>query len=145
MNRKPPRRPQLLGDIPQESRAERSGEIVGGMSSFNSQGGSNEPQYTRPEMILNTTTFVSIGYEVGTDSQEVLIANRMRNYLLIQNRSAGAIEVAFGNKADGWNSVEVASGGNYEPWVVPNNSVNISGSAANSQVVIVEGTGTRIK
>ncbi len=133
------RRQDTLGDIPPDIRPDKPGELVGGSPSFMAQ-----TKRSRPPALLNNTVFVNMGFSIGTKSEEALPANAGRNYLLIQNRSAGAIEISFGNKANGFDSIEIASGGNYEPYVVPFSSINVKASAAASQVVILEGYGTQV-
>lgn len=60
-----------------------------------------------------------------------------RSYLLVENRSTGAVYLNFDTHADSVNGIEIASGGNYEREVsVPDNVIFIKGTAAaNDQVV----------
>ncbi len=129
-----------LNDVPQQTRPNPVGEVVGGNSTFVSR-----QSLQRPQAFMNNTIFVNMGFSIGVKSEEALPANAGRTYLLIQNNGAGTIQISFGNKADGFNSVEIASGGNYEPWVIPSSSINVKASAANSRVVIVEGYGAQVE
>lgn len=80
---------------------------------------------------------------VGSTQEAQIKALRPgRAYLLIENRSAGAIYLNFDTHADSVNGIEIAAGGNYEREVaVPDNDLYILGTnALNNQVVnITEG------
>lgn len=133
-------KPFGMGDVPRAIRPNPVGDVVGGQSSF-----IKTAPKRRPENFLNNVVFVNMGFSVGVVSQEVLPANGGRVYLLIQNNSAGNIELSFGNKANGFDSIVIASGGNYEPWVIPFSSVNILAAAVDSRVVVVEGYGAQVE
>ena len=90
----------------------------------------------------NTTSFLNTPFIVGTTSLQVLQANRSRNYLLIQNKSASNMWVVFNNAATSFAGVLVEAGGNYEPYVAPYSGVYIIGAAAALEGVCIEGVRT---
>ncbi len=76
------------------------------------------------------------------NSVRVLQYNKSRRYLLIQNHGSGGIIVSFGKPAFRNNGINIPSGGFYEPFYCPVNSVNIKteiGSASPADVIVVEG------
>lgn len=57
-----------------------------------------------------------------------------RTYLLIENRSAGAVYLNYDTHADSTNGIEIAAGGLYErEETAPQNEIFIIGSQANEQ------------
>jgi hypothetical protein len=123
-----------IGDVPQETREEKQGQVVG-------TGGPRVGQKSKRPARPNKNIFINAGYSVGTESQQIVPANSGRNYLLIQNKSAGDIYVSFGSGADNFNGIVIASGGFYEPYIVPSSSIHVKAAAASSNVVLVEGFG----
>lgn len=122
-----------LGDVPQEVRPdEQDREIVG-------MGGPQVAMMAKRSKRRNATVFINSGHVVSLESRQVLTNNGNRNYLLIQNKSAGKIYVSFGTKANPLDGVEISAGGNYEPYVVPSSSVEVLATVAASKVTVVEG------
>lgn len=78
-------------------------------------------------------------FETKLESQQILPGNPNRVYLAIQNRGANAIYVSFGQKASA-ETFELAAGGFYEPYIAPDNSLNVLGVAAGDRIIVVEGT-----
>lgn len=83
---------------------------------------------------------------VNAIKEEYIKATRQgRSYLLIENRSAGAIYINFDTHADSVNGIEIAAGGNYERETsVPDNDIYIIGTSVDpalQRVNISEGYG----
>lgn len=80
---------------------------------------------------------------VGLTKEEQLKALKPgRTYLLIENRSSGAIYINFDTHADANNGIQIPAGGNYEREIaVPDNDIYILGSDAlnNQNINITEG------
>jgi hypothetical protein len=87
----------------------------------------------------NTITFVNTPFIAGTTSIQVLQGNIARDYLLIQNKSAGNMWVVFNQSATQFAGVLIEAGGYYEPYSAPWSSINILGAAANLNGVCIEG------
>lgn len=85
------------------------------------------------------------GFVVSNTSQQLLPKNRQRAYLMIQNRSAAAIYVAFNSSIDvnNFNAIEIASGGFYE--IAPSSNhvissdVFIKGAVGSQNIAYTEG------
>jgi len=77
-------------------------------------------------------------FNVQTESAQALSENSNRNYLVIQNNSGATVFVNFNAKANDAH-IKIIPGGNYEPEVVPLDSVHLIASVADSSVAIVEG------
>ncbi len=72
-------------------------------------------------------------------SKAVLNANVERNYLLIQNNGGSDVFVNFGSKAS-LTGIKIVSGGNYEPTVVPVDSVYLTSNTGFTNLcAVVEG------
>lgn len=69
----------------------------------------------------------------------VLPADAGRNYLLIENASSGNIWVNFTALAQVGNGLKIPAGGNYEPWVVPTNSIWVMGDTVGLAFYVVSG------
>lgn len=134
MRRQHGRRGQVrfLGDIP--SRDEYVGDI-------------NDPGAGLiPEWINNFTT-ANYPFVIGLTSEQVIPANPLRSYLLVQNKNAASdMFINFGQKATAFNGVIIIPRGNYEfiggavgGSFVPSDSVWILGAAAGLNGVLVEG------
>lgn len=87
--------------------------------------------------------FTSSAKSATTGSTQLVAANPTRNYLLVQNNDpTGYVVVSFGAAAvlAPANGVRIAAGGYWE-WTgsVPKNAANVIGSAANANLVVVEG------
>ena len=96
---------------------------------------------------VNSYTATNFPFVIGTESQQIIPANPLRTYLLIQNKDAGSdMFLNFGQKANDFNGVIIIPRGNFEliggsiggPFV-PSDSVWILGAAAAMEGVLVEG------
>ena len=95
----------------------------------------------------NYYTSNNYGFQVGTVSENILPANRLRAYVLVQNKDAAAdMYISFGASADAFNGVLIIPRGNYEliggekgGAFVPSDSIHVLGTVANQQGVLVEG------
>lgn len=90
---------------------------------------------------VNDVRFTQIGLVTTLLSAQYAPAAFGRRYLLIQNKGTSGIYVAIDSTVASsfFNGIFIDAGGNYEPWVIPNGSINIIGVAANIPCVIVEG------
>lgn len=95
---------------------------------------------------VNNYTAATYPFVIGTTSEQIVPANPLRCYLLVQNKDgASDMFINFGQKATG-GSVIIVPGGNYEfvggavggPFS-PGNSVWVLGDAAALIGVLVEG------
>lgn len=90
---------------------------------------------------INNTTLINVPFRTGAASVsfQILQANRSRNYLLVQNKSASNMWLVFNNSATVFAGVLIEAGGFYEPYKVPWSSVNVFSTVANLDGVAVEG------
>lgn len=96
---------------------------------------------------INNYTTANYPFIVGTAAQQILPANPLRSYLLIQNKDgASDLFVNFGQKATAFNGLIIIPRGNYEliggatgGSFVPSDSVWLLGDAANMEGVVIEG------
>lgn len=88
---------------------------------------------------FDNSDFNTITITAETSSGLAIAENVNRNYLLIQNPSADSIFVDFGKAAGILTSIEIVSGGNYEPLKAPRNNINIIGALGGQRVIITEG------
>ena len=73
----------------------------------------------------------------STTPQLIFQTESSRQYLLIQNRSTNSIFIAFGQKANENNGIEILAGGAFEPTIAPIDAVYLIGNQlGGSQVVI---------
>lgn len=95
----------------------------------------------------NNFTATNFPFVIGTTSEQIIPANPLRAYVLIQNKNAASdMFVNFGNSATTFNGIIIIPRGNYEliggavggPFS-PSDSVHVLGAAAAMQGVIVEG------
>ncbi len=78
--------------------------------------------------IKRQSKFIMLPFS-GTTLSVLLRPEEDRSYFLIQNTSAsGVLYVSFGNGANPASSIQIAAGGYYEPYQVPQNDVYISSS-----------------
>jgi hypothetical protein len=92
---------------------------------------------------INRTRFTPFNILAGLVNKQALPDNRWRNYLMFQNNSANGIYVGFGINVgvNGEGGFLISAGGFYElDNTVPFNSIFVLALAANSQLVVVEGT-----
>jgi len=96
---------------------------------------------------VNSYTSTNFPFIIGLESQQIVPANPLRTYLLIQNKDAGAdMFINFGQKANAFNGVIIVPRGNYEliggsaggPFV-PSDSIWLIGAVADMDGVLVEG------
>lgn len=95
----------------------------------------------------NNYTATNFPFIIGTNSEQIIPANPLRAYVLIQNKDAGSdMFVNFGVSATAFNGVIIIPRGNYEliggangGSFSPSDSIHVLGAAANMQGVIVEG------
>jgi hypothetical protein len=129
------RRYVYLGDLPESLTRERRGGRV-----FDPTSGLALDWVNR----YKTTNFGSI---VGPAGTQLLLGNKLRTYLLVQNKDAATdLFLSFGNDANAFNGVIVIPRGNYEliggedgGAHIPQESVNAF-ATVDIQVVVVEGT-----
>lgn len=90
---------------------------------------------------INNTNHMNVPFRTGAASVSVQIlqANRSRNYLMVQNKSASNMWLVFNNSATVFAGVLVEAGGFYEPYKAPWSSVHVISTAANLDGVAVEG------
>ncbi len=99
-----------------------------------------------PEWI-NTQTATNFPFTVGVVSQQIIPANPLRVYVIIQNKdSADDMFINFGNDATTYNGIIIIPRGNYEliggqngGSFVMKDSIHILGAAAGMDGVISEG------
>ena len=96
---------------------------------------------------VNRYTATNFPFVIGTESEQIIPANPLRAYLLVQNKDAGSdMFLNFGQKANAFNGVIIVPRGNFEliggsiggPFV-PSDSVWIVGAAAVMEGVLIEG------
>lgn len=95
----------------------------------------------------NNYTATTFPFIIGTTSAQIIPANPLRAYVLIQNKDgASDMFVNFGVSATSFNGVIIIPRGNYEfvggalggPFS-PSDSIHVLGAGANMEGVIVEG------
>ena len=126
------RRPPGLGDLPYYG--DRPGPEI------------DPGRGLMPAWINNFTT-ANYPFIVGTAAQQILPANPLRAYLLIQNKDgASDLFINFGQKPTAFNGLIIIPRGNYEliggatgGSFVPSDSVWLLGDAANMEGVVIEG------
>lgn len=95
----------------------------------------------------NTNTATNFPFVIGLTSEQIVPANPLRTYLLIQNKDAGAdMFINFGQKANAFNGVIIIPRGNFEfvggaigGSFSPQDSVWLLGAVADMSGVLVEG------
>lgn len=127
------RRPAgALGEIP--SRQETVGPIL-------DPGAGMIPEW------INNYTAALFPFVIGLTSEQIIPANPLRAYVLIQNKSPiSDMFVNFGNKADAFNGITIIPRGNFEligganggPFS-PNDSIWVTGAAVGLTGVVMEG------
>ena len=118
-----------LADIPQHL----TQEIIA------KYGSHSERKSNYMNVIQRASVVSQIKKVTDSESQPVLNANGKRAFLIIQNNGSSDVFINFGNKAD-TNNLKIIAGGNYEPVVIPVNSVYlVSGAGLENQCAIVEG------
>ena len=96
---------------------------------------------------INGYTASLYPFVIGLASQQIIPANPLRAYLLIQNKDAAAdMLINFGSEATAFSSVIIIPRGNYEliggaygGSFVPGDSVHVLGTAAGMQGALIEG------
>lgn len=95
---------------------------------------------------INRYTASNFPFIVGTASVQIIPANPLRTFLLIQNKSASSMYLSFGQSATVFNGIEIVAGGNatYDGGATggsfaPGDSVHVLGAAANLTGVVQEG------
>lgn len=91
---------------------------------------------------VRQTRAVNLAVTVGLAAIQILASNQKRSYLIIQNTSTSTIFVTFDRPSSFATGIQILPGGNYEPFVVPVNSVWAIANSANLPVVVIEGTTT---
>ena len=126
-----------LGDLPYPLKQERKGgpEIDPGAGLI-------------PEWVNNyTASIFPFTLTTANQSEQIIPANPMRTYVLIQNKDAAAdMFVNFGNNATAYVGVIIIPRGNYEfigganggPFC-PSDSINVMSATAGVEGVVVEG------
>ena len=74
-----------------------------------------------------------------TTSAQALAANLERKYLLIQNKGAAAVYVKFNSIHIGTEGISIPAGGNWEPSLVPLNSIWMKAASGTQTVSVIEG------
>lgn len=72
-------------------------------------------------------------------STQILSQNLNRNYLMIQNNGATSIIVKYSSVQAGTEGVSIPAGGNWEPLIVPGDSVWIRSASSTDAMTIIEG------
>lgn len=129
------RRYYYLGDLPESLTRERRGGKV-----FDPTSGLALDWVNR----YKTSNF---GFIVGAAGAQLLQGNKLRTYLLVQNKDAATdLFLSFGTEANAFNGIIVIPRGNYEiiggedgGAHIPQESVNAF-ATANVNIVVVEGT-----
>ncbi len=104
-------------------------------------------QRARAGVWLNQGSTSNFPFRIGLESEQIIPANPLRTYLLIQNKDAGSdMFINFGQKANDFNGVIIVPRGNFEfiggkqgGAFVPADSVWVLGAAADMEGVLVEG------
>lgn len=124
-----------LGELPEAKMSERA-----------IRGPIQETPPANPNDWLNPYTQSNFPFIVGTASIQILPANPLRCYLLIQNKSAGNMYVNFGQNANTFNGIQIITIGNYEliggargGAFCPSDGIYIIGDAASLSGVVTEG------
>lgn len=100
----------------------------------------DKPLESRYREVVQRSTFNQQLSNITDTSSAVLNSNPQRNYLLIQNNGANDIFLNFGNKAE-INNIKIVATGNYEPTVIPIDSINLVNTLGNESLCsIVEGS-----
>lgn len=87
--------------------------------------------------------FAQSAFNITEVSLQVLRANAMRKYFLVQNIGANDVYINFGNKAQ-VNNVKIVANGNYEPFVTPIDSISLICDPGNTSIVtVIEGVEVR--
>ncbi len=141
MNQRTHQRNNRMGDLPRD-RESQDREIVGPESGSIALR-KMQKEIARKPPPFNNMVFINSGRTIGVTSKQVLQDNPGRQYILVQNNSGGNIFIGFGTKADTINGVKIVPGGNYEPYLAPRSSIHVIASGANSNVVVVEGYGSK--
>jgi len=100
-----------------------------------------------PPRWLNKSTASNFPFRVGTTARQIVPANPLRVYLLVQNKDAGSdMFINFGQKADTFNGLVIIPRGNIEliggaegGAFCPMDSIWILGAAADLEGVLTEG------
>ncbi len=95
----------------------------------------------------NSDTATNFPFVIGLQSTQIIPANPLRVYLLVQNKDAGAdMFINFGQKANAFNGVIIIPRGNFEfigggpgGSFSPQDSVWLLGAVADMNGVLVEG------
>jgi hypothetical protein len=74
----------------------------------------------------------------GTSTQ-VLAANSLRSYLIIQNNGSQNAIIKFGSAQTGTEGIVIIPGGNYEPIWAPANSVFAISASSTTSLTILQG------
>lgn len=131
-----------IGDIEKGNRKVDVGEVVGAGGPKNKlkRATSNNVVFSVSAPLIFNDTAYKITPTMS--SVRVLQYNKSRRYLLIQNNGASGIIVSFGKSAFRNDGINIPSGGFYEPFYCPVNSVNVKtemGAVSAADVIIVEG------
>ena len=135
-----------LGDLPYQRDAIGNPIYPGSAGARAAMSGQPVPP-GQPQRWLNKTTAKTVPFVIGLTSMQIVPANPLRAYLLVQNKDAGSdMLINFGQKATSFNGVIIIPRGNYEfiggtrgGGFCPFDSVWVLGTAANMQGVLVEG------
>jgi hypothetical protein len=129
------RRYYYLGDLPESlTRERRGGRVL-------------DPTSGLALDWVNRYKTSNFGFIVGAAGAQLLQGNKLRTYLLVQNKDAATdLFLSFGTEANAFNGIIVIPRGNYEiiggedgGAHIPQESVNAF-ATANVNIVVVEGT-----
>lgn len=96
---------------------------------------------------INNYSQSNYPFVIGIASEQIIPANPLRSYVLIQNKNAASdMFINFGSAANAFNGIIIVPRGNYEliggavgGSYCPRDSINILGAVAGMQGVITEG------
>jgi len=134
-----PRFPQMVGGRAVQAESPRSPCQTGGQMRFSESG---KPLELEPRL----RTY-NVGKLVGTNPELVLLGDKKRGYLLIQNRSVAPIYFAFSEKMTGGsgndifpNAFKMDAGGYFE-WNtnIPTDDIYAVSTSANALLTIAQG------
>lgn len=78
-------------------------------------------------------------FTATTTSTKILNGSSYRTYLMMINNGANSVAVKVGSAHTGFEGVVIPSGGYYEPFVAPSDSIYLISTSGTSAVFVLEG------
>jgi hypothetical protein len=105
-------------------------------------GGTGAPPKTKSIAPVALTKMSTASFISSAIPQQILAANKLRNYLLIQNNGLNTLFVGFGTtpNLNGFNALQLPAntGISFETGICPNNEVTVV-STSETLVTVIEG------